>query len=878
MTTHQPGSNDASGDEPKVPRTKDRTLSTRAKVPAGGTTKSTGGSTESAGSTEQAVGPYRPARKQFTPDTEGYRGGRSSDYRADYRAADYRANYRYGEAATVPESEGGIDWLSATWRYRFALLIPMLVGLALAAAFYTTRPAIFRSTARLLAETDTSWAPDSRRRQAGYVPPAELLMMQLRSEHVMTYATRHPLMAEALETMSVAELQEVLSNGVEFEDVLEKVRSERALPFFLHFDDHDPQFAVSAVTVLSDGMEDFFVAKNKTSVADLKKLITSAKDKLLPELNSLNSQFQAFRGQTELSWDQNQVMINPYREKQLALEQRRFLLEDELLDLSTKLEAISNTIEVTQDPLLVMEVVRQLLGEEILAVRKLVAAENVVTDAEPATRDEDLSLARLLIERELMPLEIERQQFASQFGSGHPSVRDLEQEIVATREKLNEVTALETQRLTELRIESESPSGELMKGRRDRAETAVSGFVRALETRRNVLESQIEFIDQQIATLVGEAKKLALDEAEHQSFLRRIGRAQKLHDGVEEQMTRINLSDNSAAVHVVRLNSPSAPELVAPILVKYLVAGVMLGGFAGLGLVYLLESQSKSFRSSEEIAAALKIPVMSHIPTDNHKLPRMAKGDVYPYHNIDPAFSSIHRPRSATAEAVRRLRTSLFFDATKLGAKVIQITSSLPEDGKTTLTANLAVSIARSGKTVALIDADLRRPQMTKSFGFEGKEGLSELLNRSCDPSQVIYPTPVKNLSFVPSGAIPSNASEALSSDQFSEFLRWTAERYDYVLIDTPPLLSVTDPAIVASVADAVVFTFRIRRGCRDQTKESLTILRNTGGLVLGCVINRIDHRTTATGYKGYQSTTYFRRRYATAPVATSKETSEPTA
>lgn len=801
---------------------------------------------------------YEAPRGEFSPSTVGYRG----NYR-DYRTADYRDfSYRGND----PVSEGHdaqINWAAALWRYRFALLLPILLGLALGGAYFTTRPNVYRSTARLVVESDQPWAPDSDSPEAvSAVPPSELLLMQLRSEQVLEHAAHHPLLADSASKINIAELRFMLSRGVEFQDAMQKTRSDRALAFLLHFDDEDPQFAINAVTALSAGLQHFFAEKSETSVAELKKLITTAKDKLLPELNALEAEYRQFRESSELTWDQNRVMVNPYREKQLALQSRRLTLEDSMRDLSTKLTAITSTIQSSKDPLLVMEVVQQLLGEELFAVRQLLNAEEKSPDSNNANRDEDLLMAKLTIERVLLPLEVERDQFASQFGSGHPSVRQLDQQITATRDKLNEVTAQETKRLSELRREGESPSGEIVKIRRERAELAVTGFVRALETRRAVMESQMAMLDTQIIGLSDQATKLARAESENDMFIRRIDRSQKLFDSVEEQMTRVNLSDQDASIHVSQLNAPSAPALVSPILSKFLAMGGMLGGMVGLGLVYLLESQSKTYRSSDEIGSTLGLRVLTHVPTDNHRLPKMIKGETYPYVGIDPGLSSVHRPRSSTSESIRRLRTSVFFDAGAIGAKIIQVTSPLPEDGKSTLAGNLAVSIARSGKSVVIVDADMRRPQMTSSFAMEKHSGLTELLDGTCDPTQVIHKTAIENLSIVPCGPIPGNPAEALSMHQFSDFLQWLRDRYDYVIVDTPPLLIVTDPSIVASAVDGIVFTFRVRRGCRPQTKEAVAMLRATGTPIFGVVVNRVDHNTAATGYKSYQASSYYGRRY----------------
>jgi len=157
----------------------------------------------------------------------------------------------------------------------------------------------------------------------------------------------------------------------------------------------------------------------------------------------------------------------------------------------------------------------------------------------------------------------------------------------------------------------------------------------------------------------------------------------------------------------------------------------------------------------------------------------------------------------------------------------------------------------------------LRRPQTSSSFTAAHLPGLTELIDGGCGPEDVIHPTVIENLSIVPSGPIPANPAEALSMPQFVEFLDWLRQRYDYVIVDTPPLMVVTDPSIVAANVDGIVLTFRVRRGCRPQAKESAAILRSIGKPVFGCVVNRVDDSSTGSGYVDHQASAYYHgRRY----------------
>jgi capsular exopolysaccharide synthesis family protein len=212
----------------------------------------------------------------------------------------------------------------------------------------------------------------------------------------------------------------------------------------------------------------------------------------------------------------------------------------------------------------------------------------------------------------------------------------------------------------------------------------------------------------------------------------------------------------------------------------------------------------------------------------------------------------LHRPSSIVAEAIRACRTALFFEAKTRGSKVIQVTSALPSEGKSVVAGNLAVSIAQAGKRVVLIDGDLRRPQLSDNFALEAENGLTDILNGHCDPTDAIHATSVDNLDVIPAGPIPVNPAEALTLPEVDDLIDWLRERYDFVIIDTPPLLIVTDPSIIAGHVDGVLVTLKVRRKSKHNAREAMGMLRNIGANVVGLVINASDDTSASDGYKGY--------------------------
>jgi capsular exopolysaccharide synthesis family protein len=186
----------------------------------------------------------------------------------------------------------------------------------------------------------------------------------------------------------------------------------------------------------------------------------------------------------------------------------------------------------------------------------------------------------------------------------------------------------------------------------------------------------------------------------------------------------------------------------------------------------------------------------------------------------------------------------------------------LPADGKSTIAGNLACSIAQSGKRVLALDCDLRRPQLTDSFALRNQHGLTDVLNGDCEIHEACHETALKNLYVMPSGPVPSNPAEALSLPEMSELLSYLREKFDFIIIDTPPLLVVTDASITASLADAVIMAVRVRRKSKPNCREALSILRSVGSRVIGLVINNSDEASSSDGYRGYGYYRYGRYTY----------------
>jgi capsular exopolysaccharide synthesis family protein len=209
-------------------------------------------------------------------------------------------------------------------------------------------------------------------------------------------------------------------------------------------------------------------------------------------------------------------------------------------------------------------------------------------------------------------------------------------------------------------------------------------------------------------------------------------------------------------------------------------------------------------------------------------------------------------PKSPISEAYRALRTNIQFSSIDEPVKVILVTSAQPEEGKSTTIANLAVTYAQEGKRVLIVDADLRKPTMHRYMSASNRLGLSNLLTGQFKVEDVIMDTYIPNLSLITSGTVPPNPSELLSSKRMVALLSQLREEYDMVLIDSPPILAVTDSQIISAICDGVVMVINHGKVKREAAKRGLSQLEHVKARVLGVVLNNKEISRNESSYYYY--------------------------
>ena len=325
----------------------------------------------------------------------------------------------------------------------------------------------------------------------------------------------------------------------------------------------------------------------------------------------------------------------------------------------------------------------------------------------------------------------------------------------------------------------------------------------------------------------------------------------------------------------MRMITPARPPKnpVGPNRSRIILIGFSLSLLAGVTLAYFLDFLDTTVKTIEDLDRYLQLPALAVIPTIGAKAQRSILGRRKSNRialsgngstgggkssEIEPNTLMLLGSNSSAAEAYRALRTSVLLSAAGHAPRTILVTSGQPSEGKTTTAINTAVSLANLGASVLLIDADLRRPSIHKAFELDKMRGLSTYLSRDVEVKELIQKTEVPNLSLLPCGPPPPNPAELIGSERMKDMLRLLAQRYDHILIDSPPLMHVTDPVILSTLVDGVILVVHGGRSSRHMVQRARQELVSVGAKIFGIVLNNID-----LAREGYYDNYYYYRYYS---------------
>ena len=330
-----------------------------------------------------------------------------------------------------------------------------------------------------------------------------------------------------------------------------------------------------------------------------------------------------------------------------------------------------------------------------------------------------------------------------------------------------------------------------------------------------------------------EEQALEIDrkQKEYDGLQRNLTRLQGLYDLIFNRLQEVDISAGiqMESVRILeRATTPGGP--LKPRNLQSLFLAALIGLALGIGLIFTLEFMDDSIRYPEEALLSLGIPCLGLVPTAHWK---QENDTSYWIGSVDLS--------SGFAEAYRNIRSALLLSPSGRPFKVLAVTSAVPKEGKTTTSANLATSFAQTGHRVLLVDVDLHRGGLHRVFGLQAGRGLTEILTGHSTLEQVVQHTSVAGLDLVGTGAFPDNPAELVLRREMKEFLAEVSQKYDLVVLDSPPVLAVSESTVIASQADATLLVVWSGRTSRKLVHVAVRQLLSRGANLLGCVLNNLD-------------------------------------
>ncbi|EPH7462820.1 polysaccharide biosynthesis tyrosine autokinase [Klebsiella pneumoniae] len=365
---------------------------------------------------------------------------------------------------------------------------------------------------------------------------------------------------------------------------------------------------------------------------------------------------------------------------------------------------------------------------------------------------------------------------------------------------------------------------------------------KALMEKRHILQEEKTKLNKRVSGMPAtqqEVLRLSRDvESGRAVYLQLLNRQQELNIAKSSAIGNVRIIDNA-----VTETKPVKPKKILVVAI-----GLIFGLFVSVGLVLLRVFLRRGIESPEQledigINVYASVPVSEWLAKNNRKSSKLRK-------NQSDTLLALENPADLAVEAIRSLRTSLHFAMMEAKNNVLMISGASPNAGKTFISSNLAATIALTGKKVLFIDADLRKGYVHKMLGRKQGQGLSEVLSGQVAVEKVIEHVDDAAFDYIGRGLIPPNPAELLMHPRFEALLKWGSQNYDLVVIDTPPILAVTDAAIIGRYAGTSLMVARFEVNTVKEIEVSMKRFEQSGVVVKGCILNGVVKK--ASSYYGY--------------------------
>jgi succinoglycan biosynthesis transport protein ExoP len=396
-------------------------------------------------------------------------------------------------------------------------------------------------------------------------------------------------------------------------------------------------------------------------------------------------------------------------------------------------------------------------------------------------------------------------------------------------------------------------------------EAARAGALKNVETEyRTALEKE-QMLNDALSKQKAQASSFSQNSIQYNILKREADTQKQLYEGLLQRMNEAGVSESlkSSNIHIIDKASPPVHPS-RPDKKKNMALALAVGLLLALGLAFFVERLDSSVKTPDDVERYIHLPSLGLIPsaasllpsTRRRKLPSALGKSGAPGENSETSIEMItHRnSKSVVSEAYRNLRTSILLSSGKEHPpKLFLVTSSQPMEGKTTTAINLAITLSQTGERVVLLDCDMRNPNVHRAFGASSREGMSTFLSGQSDLSSLVQSSEIPNLYTVSAGIIPPNPAELLSSERMREGLKLLKENFDYIIIDSPPVLSVTDARIIGSMVEGVILVVKGGETPREAVIRTKQLLQEVHANIIGMLLNNVDIRSADFNLTKYQ-------------------------
>lgn len=720
------------------------------------------------------------------------------------------------------EAQSGFDLAGVLKRRKWIIALLTMCGAGIGYLFFLKSEPRYQSTAQLLLTLPSTENI-----------PIEGVSREYSSVQTDVHLIRSPVIVDdAIETGNLSLSRGEVIGGLDVTPVQSGPYQQTNL-LQLKFTGPNPDECADVLNAVIAQYKVFLDESKENSTQDVITIISDLKLNVIKVLDEQQDLYRTFRKNSPLI-----IMgggaVNPHYHRLEGIETKRtskLLEKQELLAHQTTLLAEFNR------------------GASRESLMLMIQAKDW-RDSDRVRSDTNNAISQIKAEEvdDILPWRVQEMELKAKLGKDHPELKRLQQKIryleaVKAERDASRLAAIE-------KAKAMAPAEEPEPERTD----PLKAYFESIDGKLREMDAVIASLNDQF----GEEEKQArlLSEFEHQDEEYRTGIAKKtvLYEALVDKLENIDMTQGYGGRKAQIVHAPGRGYQTEPNMTRILTIACVLGALLGFGLACLVEAADTSFRSPDDMMSELGLPLIGHIPfmTINKRTPGMADSV------LDKSLCTYHRPKSRISEAYRAVRTALFFSTGGEQHKCIQITSPTSGDGKSTLSGNLSVAIANSGKRTLLLEADFRRPRVHKVFGTDNKYGVTSVITDGVDIDDAVCQTEVENLCVLTCGPRPHNPAELATSPEFERLLNTLRDKFDFVIVDTPPMLAVTDPSAVAPRVDGVILTLRLSKRTRALAKQSVELVNNLGGNLLGIVVNGVDEMD---GY-GYGSYRYDNYRY----------------